>query len=217
VTNLEKLLRLGRTGQFGAAGRVVRRWLYSECVAVGLRRDLSTPITARSPTVSLTIRPLRPEDVPSFVELPDRNGNTPDALVRINARHLLDSDLATCYVAETADGEVCYMQYLVLPDQNEKLPKVFGSLQPPLERDEALIEFAFTLEAYRARGVMPYAMSQLAAEARGEGARWLVTYVDRREAMLLRFYERMGFEAFRLRRERYRFLRRRVAFTPLAP
>ena len=215
MTNLKKLLRLCRTGQFGAAQRVVRRWLYSERVAVGLRRDLSTPMSARKPTLSLTVRPLRPEDVPSLVDVPKSNGTHADALVRINARHLLDSDLATCYVAETADGDVCYMQYLVLPDQNEKLARVFGNLFPPLEPDEALLEFAFTLEPYRARGVMPYAMVQLADEARDEGARWLVTYVDRQEKLLVRFYERMGFEPFRLRRERYRFLRRRVAFTPM--
>jgi GNAT superfamily N-acetyltransferase len=215
VSNLKKLLWLCRTRQFAAARDVVRRWLYSERVAVGLRRDLSTPLTARKPTLPLTVRPLRPEDVHALLEPPGGNGSGADALVRVNARHLIESDLDTCYVAETDGGAVCYMQYLVLPDQNDKLPHAFGNLFPPLADDEALLEFAFTLEPYRARGVMPYAMSRLAAEARDRGARWLVTYVDRRETVLLRFYRRFGFEPFRLRSERYRLLRRRVAFTPL--
>ncbi|MDQ3874457.1 MAG: GNAT family N-acetyltransferase [Actinomycetota bacterium] len=209
-------MRLCATGQFGAVRRVLQRWLYSDRVAVCLRRDLSTPVRTRSPSVRLTVRPLRPEDVPALVELPKGDGRTADALVRINARHLLDSGLATCYVTETDDGEVCYMQYLVLPDQNEKLQSVFGGLMPPLAADEALLEFAFTLEPYRARGVMPYAMAQLADEARRQGARWLLTYVDKHEKLLLRFYERMGFSPYRLRRESYRFLRRRVAVTPVA-
>lgn len=216
MTNVKKLLWLCRTGQFAAARDVVRRWLYSERVVVGLRRDLSTPLPARKPTLAFTVRPLRRADVPALVEPPGSNGSGADALVRVNARHLIESDLATCYVGETDAGDVCYMQYLVLPDQNEKLPQVFGNLFPPLAADEALLEFAFTLEPYRARGVMPYAMSRLAAEARDKGARWLVTYVDRRETVLLRFYRRLGFEPFRLRSERYRLLRRRVAFTPLA-
>jgi ribosomal protein S18 acetylase RimI-like enzyme len=216
VRNLKKLLWLCRTGQFAAARDVVRRWLYSERVAVGLRRDLSTPLTARIPTLPLTVRPLRPDDVPALLDPPSSNGSSTDMLVRVNARYLIESDLATCYVAETDGGDVCYMQYLVLPDQNDKLPDVFGNLFPPLAPDEALLEFAFTLEPYRARGVMPYAMSRLAAQAHDAGARWLVTYVDRSETMLLRFYRRFGFEPFRLRRERYRLLRRRVAFLPLA-
>jgi GNAT superfamily N-acetyltransferase len=193
----------------------VRKWLWSEAAAVALRRDLATPLTARRPILPLIVRPVALSDVPALV---DTDGNGIDgagALLRVGAAHLLESGLDTCYVAVTEAGDPCYMQYLVLPTENAKLEDVFGGLIPPLEADEALIEFAFTLEKYRAQGIMPHALSSVAAKARESGARWLVTYVYASEPLLLRFYTRNGFMPFRVRRERYRFLRRRVSFDRL--
>ena len=215
MTNLKKLVRLLMSGQVALGWKLVWRWLYSDATAVGLRRELSAPIKVPAPRMALTIRPIQPRDIPAFLRT-QGGAQAEAALVRANAMHLLETDLATCFVAETERGDVCFMQYLVLPDQNAKLPAVFGGLQPPLEPDEALIEFAFTLEPYRAQGVMPWAMGQLAERARDKGARWLVTYIDEQNRTFLKFYQRLGFRPFRRRLEKRRFLRRHVAFAPIS-
>lgn len=215
MTNLRKLVRLLLgTRDIPFVLGLIRRWLWSEAVAVGLRRELTTPIPARRPTVRLEVRPIRPAEWHAFTDLRSDGVRGEPGLVRVNAYHLLRSGIRTCYVAVTEDGEPCYMQFLILPDENDRLHDAFGGLFPPLEPEEALVEFAFTLEPYRSRGVMPFALAQLAEEARRKRARWLVTYVPGHQVMLLRFYERSGFERFRLRRERYRLFRRRIRFEP---
>jgi GNAT superfamily N-acetyltransferase len=215
LTNVRKLVRLLLgTGNIDFVLGLIRRWLWSDAVAVGLRRELTTPIPARRPTVRLEVRPIRPAEWHAFTDLRGDSVRGEQGLIRVNAYHLLRSGIRTCYVAVTEDGEPCYMQFLILPDENDRLDKVFGGLFPPLEPEEALVEFAFTLEPYRARGVMPFALAELAEEARRKRVRWLVTYVPAHQVTLLRFFERSGFRRFRLRRERYRLFRRGIRFEP---
>jgi GNAT superfamily N-acetyltransferase len=208
VTNLKKLVRLLLARDFRVVGRLARRWFWSDDSGVGLRRELVEPIRARKPRVPLRVRPLQPGEEAAFVETHGARGE--DVLDRVNAAHLLDSGLRTCYVAVDEQERPVYMQYLVFPDENERLDEVFGGLIPPLEQEEALLEFAYTLEEHRGLGVMPYAVAELAAEARRRGADRLVTFVPARNPTVLRFFQRIGFEPFSRRSERYRLFRRRV-------
>jgi GNAT superfamily N-acetyltransferase len=208
VTNLKKLFRLLLARNVRVVAGLARRWFWSDDAGVGLRRELLEPIPARKPRVPLRVRPLQPGEEAVFVDT--RRAHGEDVLDRVNAAHLLGSGLRTCYVAVDEQERPVYMQYLVFPDENDRIAKVFGGLIPPLEEEEALLEFAYTLEEHRALGVMPYAVAELAAEARRRGAARLVTFVPARNPTVLRYFRRIGFEPFSRRRERYRLFRRRV-------
>jgi GNAT superfamily N-acetyltransferase len=208
MTNLRKLVWLLRARSFRVIVKLLQRWLWSDVTAYGLERSAAAPIPARKPRTAVTIRPIRPDEESAFTRTP---GATPeDTLVRVNARHLLATGLKTCYVAVTDEGAPCYMQYLVLPDENDRLENAFGGLIPALGEGEALLEFAFTVERYRSAGIMPMAVRELGLEARRMGATRLVTYIPEWNPHVLRFFRRIGFEPFVIRRERYRLLRRRI-------
>jgi GNAT superfamily N-acetyltransferase len=213
VTNLRKLVWLLRARSFRVLARLLQRWLWSDVTAWGLERGLEDPIAARRPRVPVAIRPIRPWEEGAFTRTP--GATQEDTLVRVNARHLLQSDLETCYVGVMPDGELCYMQYLVLPGANDRLEAAFGGLIPPLGTGDALLEFAFTVERHRAAGIMPFAVRALAEEADRAGAQRLVTYIPDWNPHVLRFFRRIGFEPFVIRRERYRLLRRRITFENL--
>jgi GNAT superfamily N-acetyltransferase len=213
MTNLKKLGWLLRARSFRVLARLVERWSWSEVTALGLERRLDDPIQARQPRIPITVRPIEAGEEVAFTRVP---GATPeDTLVRVNARHLLESGLETCYVAVAADGEPCYMQYLVLPEANNRLEDVFGGLIPPLDGEDALMEFAFTVERYRSAGIMPFVVRELGLQASRAGAKRLVTYIPEWNPHVLRFFRRIGFEPFVVRRERYRLLRRRISFEDL--
>jgi hypothetical protein len=213
MTNLKKLLRLLLAGEFRLVARLFRRWLWSDEAGTGLRRDASIVGRVRAPRTRIEIRPLLPEDSPYFTTPAGVSGE--GVLVRVNAKHLLATDLETPYVAILSDGTPCCMQYLILPDQNPKLERIFGGVIPALNPDEALLEFAFTLEPYRSLCVMPAFFESLVGAARGHGARSVVTYVPQAQSSMRRFAERIGFIPFVVRRERYRLFRRSVRFEPL--
>jgi RimJ/RimL family protein N-acetyltransferase len=130
---------------------------------------------------------------------------------------LLRSGIETCHVAVEPDGKACYMQWLILSNENERVHAFFGNLYPRLAPDEALLEGAYTPEAYRGQGIMAAAMSQIAERASQFGARWVVTFVDESNVASLKGCARAGFEPYVRRHERFRLFRRYVSFTPVSP
>jgi len=118
-------------------------------------------------------------------------------------------------VATTLDDQPCYMQWLVGASENEKLQKYFFGLHARLAPDEALMEDAFTVEAFRGQAIMPFAMARIAEKGRDLGVRWAITFVNHKNPAAMKGCKRAGFSPYLLRRETWRLFRRRVVFTPL--
>ena len=108
------------------------------------------------------------------------------------------------------------MQCLARPDQNDLVPRAFGGLIAPLEPDDALLEFAYTLEDYRAAGDRCPGPSRSSPRRHASaGAKRLVIWISVDNLAMERYFRRVGFVPFASRRERYRFGRRTVRFGPL--
>ena len=108
------------------------------------------------------------------------------------------------------------MQFLIGPDENDLLRTHFR-VYPILTPEEALLEGAFTPEAYRGQRIMPCAMAQIAMKAAEFGGRWVITYVGSDNIASLKGCKRAGFFPFQEREERWRLFRQSVSFTPLPP
>jgi RimJ/RimL family protein N-acetyltransferase len=90
-------------------------------------------------------------------------------------------------------------------------------LYPLLQPDEALLEGAFTPQAYRGLGIMGAAMSLVAQRAADHGARWVITFVDEQNAASFKGCVRAGFSPYLRRCERFRLFHRSVSFEPIVP
>ncbi|HLZ46081.1 MAG TPA: GNAT family N-acetyltransferase [Gemmatimonadales bacterium] len=189
--------------------------LHSETLAFGLRRDLDIPCEHPTAKIPLVVRPLQPQDDLSIldVDTPGLQGRV--MFERLAQRRLIAARLPTCWVAIAPDGKVCYMQWLVAPRDNDRIRALWDDLFPQLAPGEALLEGAFTGDAYRGQGIMAHAMSRIAVVARDFGARWVLTFVGVNNTPSLKGCYRAGFVPFQRRSEAWRLLRRRVAFTPL--
>ena len=217
---MERVRQVGRMVREGR-GRVLmdvlrERWA-SRRLSYGLRRDLAVPFPAPAARVPVTIRPLRDSDVPALLAL-DAPGL--DEAARDERRTRLDmiaAGLRTPYVAVTVDDRPCYMQWLLGPEENERVQAFFHGIFPRLAADEALLEGAFTPEEFRGQGIMAAAMAQLAELAGPLGARWVVTFVTADNLPSLKGCKRAGFAPYLTREESWQQFRRRLAFTPLPP
>jgi GNAT superfamily N-acetyltransferase len=206
-----KAFGLLRAGEWRPVLNGLRKWLYSDSYAYGLFRDLTVRMHVPEPAILLTIRPIEQSDVQAFMEI-DNHATRPAFGPR---SRLLASDIQTCYVAVTEEGAPCYMQYLILPSENDKVQAVFEGLFPRLAEDEALLEGAFTVEEYRGQGIMPFVMEHLAQKAREKGAQRLLTFVTSHNVPALKGCIRAGFVPNMLVNRRFRLFKRRVTFTPL--
>jgi GNAT superfamily N-acetyltransferase len=214
IEDLARLLMMGRGGRVWGA---VRHRLYSNSTSIGLRRDLTEPFAAPGAKVPIHVRALAPADDLSCLDVRQSGLTDADVVERLGQLRLVQSGLRTCYVAIAPDGIPCYMQWLILADESEHVQAFFGNLYPRLRADEALLEGAYTPQAYRGLGIMAAAMAQIAARAAELGVRWVITFVDESYAPARKGCERAGFRPYVQRVETYRFLRRRVAFIPLTP
>ena len=194
--------------------RAVGCRIRSETVAFGLRRDLAIPHAAPAAKIPLIVRPLESSDDLSILDTA-APGLSPEAIVeRLTQRRLIAAKLATCWVALGPDGKVCYMQWLIAPKENTRIRAQWGDLFPQLGADEALLEGAYTGDAYRGQGIMAHAMSRIAEAGREFGARWVQTFVGQSNVASLKGCKKAGFLPFQRRRESWRLLWRTVEFAP---
>jgi len=210
------LLRLVVTGRGHRVWSAVTYLLYSDSASVGLRRDLSAPHAAPAAKLAIQVRPLTSDDALPWLDVRERGLSDDQVYGRLAQGRLLRSGIETCHVAVEPGGNACYMQWLILSHQNQRVRAFFGNLYPRLAADEALLEGAYTPEAYRGQGIMAAAMAQIAERASQFGARWVVTFVDEANVASLKGCARAGFEPYLRRHERFRLFRRYVSFSPVS-
>ncbi|MBF6570439.1 MAG: hypothetical protein IVW54_16355 [Candidatus Binataceae bacterium] len=128
---------------------------------------------------------------------------------------VLVSGIPTCYVATTNDGDLCYVQWLIISTGQELIRPFFKGQLKFFPADTVLLEFAYTFERFRGLGIMSAAMAQIAERGIELGARSAITYVAHRNIASLKGCARAGFLPFMLRYEKWRAFRLSQKFTNL--
>ena len=207
-------IRLLRAGSAPVLWRAIALRFRSRTVALGLRRDLSAPHCTPPPRVAVEVRPVRPGDDLSLLDVGPGTSRA-EAAIRVSLRRLLQLGLPTCWVSAAPGGPVCHTQWLILSADDAAIHREWGDLFPALHRDEALAEGAYVAEAVRGRGLMANGVEQVALAARRFGARYLVTFVGVENTPSLKACRRAGLVPYLERVEAWHLFRRRVTFRPL--
>lgn len=174
--------RIARRLQMGVHARSSR---------LGLRRDLSQPLEMPRARIPISVRPLRPEDLP--VVLPE-SGIDDAEKPEIADRYALLAKAGMCaYVAiDERTDTPCYIQWLLGPSRNDVIRKL--ECFPILGDDEALLEGAYTPPRHRGLGVMSVAMAMIAERAADIDARYVLTFVAEDNIASLKGCQRAGFQ-----------------------
>jgi GNAT superfamily N-acetyltransferase len=142
---------------------------------------------------------LLPSDFERFVS--ELGGLGPDDRREIIAR-LLFYKAGFHNLFGIRDGQrVVYVQWLVVPEDNPVIQHSYPNRYLLLRPNEAMVENAFALPAFRGRGLYPYAMHMILAEARDRGLTRVVTYIRKTNLASLTQTIQMGFRICRLARE----------------
>jgi hypothetical protein len=198
-----------------AAAKSVARRLRSNVEAFGLRRDLTVPFEAPRAAIPIEVRPLEERDVPHLLEPNLARLSAEEKWDRATRKRLLEAGFGTPYVAVT-DGDVpCYVQWLFGHKDNKYLSDYFHGAFPVLTVDEALLEGAFTPDAFRGKRIMAAAMASIAERGTDLGARWVLTFVGTENTPSLKGCARAGFSTYTRRLQEWRTFRCRTSFRPL--
>jgi GNAT superfamily N-acetyltransferase len=196
------LLMLRRGEQAEILTELANR-LYSNDASLILRRDLTQPLVPR-PTAK----------IPLQVRLIESRDFTEVITERPRRLPALRANIPSCYVATTEEG-ICYIQWLIQADQQDRLRPFFKGELASYESDTALLEFAYTFKRFRGQGIMGAAMAKIAEQALPRGARWAITYVKHDNVASLKGCANAGFRPYMLRTESWRGFRLRQSFRVL--
>jgi acetyltransferase-like isoleucine patch superfamily enzyme/GNAT superfamily N-acetyltransferase len=193
-----------RKGEKSDILKELARRFYSDEASYILRRDLMRPLQPRPTTkIPIRIRPMSPSDLP--------------VLIRERPRRLpvLRSNIPSCYLAIAEDGSICFMQWVIQADQQNRFRPYFKGELAAYESDTLLFEFSYTPERFRGHGIMAAALAEIIEQASPRGARSAITYVRTDNVASLKSCARAGFRPYMLRTESWRGFRLRQAFRVL--
>ena len=199
-SRIAHLFDLLKKGDFKFIWEGITKRIWSKSEAFGLRRDLNLDFKNPDALIEISIREFRKDDDDHFES--DRTN-----------KGLVERNIPTSYVAVTNEDIPCYRQWLMGPDQNEKIRNFWGNAFPVLEKDEALLESAFTNPAFRGKRIMTAAMSRIAEKGNDLGVRYVNTFVDIHNIPSLKGCKRSGFYPYILRKERWILFNKSVTFT----
>ena len=199
----QRFLLVVKSGKLVKLAQELVKRVFSNSESYLLRRDLTVPSHASASKQEIEIRPIRDSDVPVILAA------RPGRLL------ILRANIPTCYVAVTAAGEICYMQWLVEPGDLDRFRPFFDGELNNLRKDEVLLEFAYTFEQFRGQKIMPAAMALIAEKGLLSGARYAVTYVQKDNIAALKGCAAAGFSPYMIRNERWRIFSFKESFRSL--
>jgi hypothetical protein len=201
--HFQRFLLVVRSGKLVRLAQELVKRVFSNSESYLLRRDLTVPFHAACAKQPIEVRPIRDSDIPVILAA------RPGRLL------ILRANIPTCFLAVTANGEICYMQWLVGQSDLDRFRPFFDGELHGLRKDEVLLEFAYTFEQFRGQKIMPAAMATIAEKGLLSGARYAVTYVQKDNIAALKGCAAAGFAPYLIRNERWRIFSFKESFRSL--
>lgn len=193
----------------------LRRWMWSDDLAVGMMRDLTIQHTPPRARVEIEIVPL---DQSLADGIFDPRGLDPVALGYVERRRALwESGIPGAYVAVDEDGDPCYVQWVIDGADTDLVRAHFGPIFPALDPDELLLEGAWATPRARGRRIMGEAMSRITEAGARPHHRCAITFVGVDNEPSIRGCRSAGFEVYICRTETWRLGRRRIFWNEPVP
>jgi hypothetical protein len=192
-----------KKGKFSSLRRSFLKRLYYKETSLGFKLDLNRELTKPRSLKKIEIRKSIKGDEAFFISDDSNNG-------------LIDQ-IKTCYVATINDGIPCFRCWMIDFTQNKKLEEIWGSTFPTLQKDEVLLESAYTIPQYRGLGLHPAVMHQVAMKSKEFGANFAISFSYISNINSLRSFNYAGFYPYILRKEKYFLFRKSVSFEEIPP
>ena len=112
-----------------------------------------------------------------------------------------DMGFQNCYVMKN-NKEITHMQWLIYPTDNYIIKKYFKRIFYPLNRNQVMIENAFTFPEFRGCGYLLFVSLNLLNIAKRQGYKTAIGYIKKDKINSLNESYKMGFKITQLLRER---------------
>ncbi len=214
--NVEIIIELVRRRHYKLAAMEVKNHFWKKYITYGVARDVSKPWHLHeSPPFKLSLRSIDAEGIPDFLRI-DKKLDAEGTAERAKRFSLLRTDIHTCYIAVDENSRPCHIHWLIDFSQNKKLAECFHGGFPALEKNEMLLEGGFTVEEYRGKKIMTWAMDVLAKKARDMGSARVIGFIRVENIPSLKASQAAGYKPYCIRIDTWKFFRRKITFSPIS-
>ena len=178
----------------------------------GLRCDLVALSPVRPAKFHIVMRPCK-DTCFGALEEEFQNVGKSDSIDVFQRILMCQAGVQTPYCCLGEDRSTAYVQWLITASDQHLLHSFQPRRYPRLNRDEVLVEGAYTFRRFRGAGVMTTSMGQLLWIAKNNGAKAAYTYVATDNIPSLRGCAKLGFrlDHVRMSTHRFGFFRTRVS------
>ena len=212
IDKLDAMFFLLSKGKCRLVFKIVKNWLYSNSVSIGMDLDLDQNLNIEPEKIHISIREFNQSDFAYFDNLIKTIPVDRDTYLLYNRLNLMKTDLKACYIGVTDDNTRCYIIWMINSDENDNLRKIFGNFFPLLKEDEILLEDVYVTKKFRGVSIYTNATSLVCEIAKKAGKHRAITFVDEKNASAIRASQKIGFKYYTHRFEKWRLLRRSVKF-----
>lgn len=192
-SKLKMLTVIAKEGGLLELWQRIQKHLWSSEEVCILRRDLRLPLTPK-PQARIPIRTRRL----LACDIPQIHAEHPSGFIL----GVLHSEIPQCYVGVTGDDEICYLQWLISPENRKRLQSIRSTDTYGFADDSVVLEFAYTFRRFRGLGIMGAALADIAAD--DKRAIWAWTYVPHWNVACLHGCRKAGFLPYRISSNRWR-------------
>jgi hypothetical protein len=210
-TELAFVPELVRKKQYSLILDELRHRAFSTSRFIGFQRDPHAPLEIPDVHLKLNMRPIQKSDYAKLLHFTHQTSKH-EIKYRLIGKLWLMFGIKTCYVTETEDKTPCHMQWMIGPEENERLLQFTGGGLPPIGDDEVLLENAFTIEAYRRMRVEVWTVKQLLGKAVAAGAGRALLFVRDTNTITQKIVRSLGFVPYLEKTDFRFFFSRKITF-----
>jgi hypothetical protein len=175
----------------------IKRQIYSHHVQVGVEKYLADanarPVTSKT-KYNFGLGSGKDMDE-AFRQIATESKESVQQL--LNREWLYRSGFGKWYVARSFDtGELCFIQGVIGPEDNNLLDDGFKGWFPRLKEDEILLEGAYAFEKYRGGGLCHAVASEINDIYRKKGFTRTIAYIRKDNTSSIKASEKTGFRQF---------------------
>lgn len=213
MTLIHRTLKTLRDRGFRETRRRIAGRFSSRHLSYGLTCDVGRMPRGPACRVGLRVRPLVKTDVP---QLFDEWARTHEMLLVDERLDLIASGVGRSLVAVDPEDRPCFMIWMATSGENERLRAVFGNAYPLLQPGEAVLDGMFVPKGFEGKNVVPTAIREVAALAKGAGLHRLIIFSYHSRPAALFALRQAGFLPYCVKVDSRRFFLRRVIFRPFS-
>ncbi len=195
-------------GYFSILLYEIKRRFYSKKKFYCLKKDLNNLNQIKKSNIDFSIREMTKKDFDAIFTDEIIHSNANEYKDYLKRKILYDYGFDECYVSVDKSDTPIFIQWIMNPEEENKIDEVFQNGIPVLADNEVLFEGAYTKPGFRQKKIMSESLGRFSEIIKKKGKHFLITYVEFENVQSLKACINAGFYIYKTKTDMWRYFKR---------